>query len=150
MNNSDGTGSAVNHSEGGGDSDHSRLDNRVLQPTTKYYVAIPTLSAPYTWFLHPWADQLCFVCVKNVKDLIFTHWGAPGAQNHVYAQRVNPGFRKSQKNGALHQRDARAVSPHRMILICPDFKIGCFATHIAGVCDELVLAQLSVTTRSDH
>jgi hypothetical protein len=33
-----------------------RLDDRVLQPTTKYYVAIPTVSAPYTWFPHPYVN----------------------------------------------------------------------------------------------
>ena len=34
----------------------TRLDDRVLQPTTKYYVAIPTVSAPYTWFPHPYVN----------------------------------------------------------------------------------------------
>ena len=46
----------------------SRLEDRVLQPTTKYYVVIPTLSAPYTWFLAQGAERIDSVGLRSASS----------------------------------------------------------------------------------
>ena len=65
-----------------------RLDDRVLQPTTKYYVAIPTLSAPYTWFLALVGQTHRFSGSSECLDQMFTHRGAHGDHTHVDRVRV--------------------------------------------------------------
>ena len=64
-----------------------RLHARVVQPTTKLYVVLPTSRAPDTWFQLPWVTRVRSVCLQNARYLIFTHCGAHGDHTHVYRVR---------------------------------------------------------------
>ena len=66
---------------------HGRLHDRVVQPTTKSYVVLPTLSAPYTWFLHLRVHWVGSVCAKKCVCLRFTPSGGRCGQNHVHGYR---------------------------------------------------------------
>ena len=60
-----------------------RLHDRVVQPTTKSYVVLPTSRGVDTWFQHPWVNRVRSLCLKNACYLIFTHPVATGDHNHV-------------------------------------------------------------------
>ena len=64
-----------------------RLHDRVVQPTTKSYVVLPILSAPYTWFLHLRVHWVGSVCAKKCVYLRFTPSGGRCGQNHVHGYR---------------------------------------------------------------